>query len=141
MRGLPEEGSAIDTFLRKEGFKCRDQEPDGVEYSLWRYYSKDFKRVDSNVMFRLVIRYMVQIHDDPGGSYDDNHQFFYEDTYLAVFDRQMIDEGGLFAGDKYYDEETESLRKVDKFPLHLGRYGDLQQLLISFGEKSMGAGK
>ena len=133
MRGLPEDGSKIDGFLRKEGFKCREQEPDGVEYSLWRTYRKDFKRIDSNVMFRLVIRYMVQIHDDPGGSYDDNHQFFYEDTYLTVFDRQMIDEGGLFAGDKYYDEETESLRKVDRYEIRVSSYPEIQNLVGVLG--------
>jgi len=127
MQGLPEEGSVIDTFLRKEGFKCRQQEPSGVEYFRWREYSKDFKRVDSNVMFRVVIRYIVQIHDDPGGSYDDNHQLFYEDTYLAVYDRQMIEEDGLFSGDKYYDEDTEQLRRIDSYTLRIRSYAELKQ--------------
>ncbi len=133
MRGLPEEGSEIDAFLRKEGFKCREQEPDGVEHSLWRYYTKTFKRPDSNVLFRLVIRYMVQIHDAPLGSYDENHQFFYEDTYLKVFDRQMIPEDQIDWGIQYYDEETEALRGIDKFPLHLSSYNELQGLVIAFG--------
>jgi hypothetical protein len=45
----------------------------------------------------------------------------------------MIDEGGLFAGDKYYDEETESLRKVDKFKVRVSSYPEIQNLVGVLG--------
>jgi hypothetical protein len=133
LKGLPEEGTEIDSFLRKEGFKCREQEPDGVQYSKWRYYIKDLRQFDSNVMLRLVIRFDIQIHDDPGGSYDDNHEFFYENTYITVFDRRMVEDPSLFDGDMYYDEETESLRKVDKYRIHIQEYGDIQKWMDLHG--------
>ena len=129
LKGLPEEATELDSFLRKEGFKCREQEPDGVQYSRWRYYSREFRRFDSNVMFRVVIRFDLQVHDDPGGSYDDNHQFFYEDTSIVVFDRCMEDDPSLFDGDKYYDEATESLKKVDKYRIHVADYAKIKNLI------------
>ena len=80
-------------------------------------------------MFRLVIRFDLQIHDDPGGSYDDNHELFYENAYVVVFDRRMEDDPSLFDGDKYYDEETESLRKIDKYRIRVSDYAAIKNLM------------
>lgn len=45
----------------------------------------------------------------------------------------MIDESGLFVGDKYYDEETETFRKVDKYTLRVSSYTEIQQLMETLG--------
>jgi len=129
LKGLPEDATKLDGFLRKEGFKCHEQDSDGVQFSRWRYYLREFRWFDSNVMFRLVIRFDLQIHDDPGGSYDDNHELFYENAYVVVFDRRMEDDPSLFDGDKYYDEETESLRKIDKYRIRVSDYAAIKNLI------------
>jgi hypothetical protein len=35
-------------------------------------------------------------------------------------------------GDKYYDEETETLRKVDQYTLRVSSYEDAQRLVTFF---------
>ena len=126
LAGLPEECTEVDQFLRSEGFKCHEQET--ADSARWRRYTKEFRKHDSNVMLRLVIRFELTIHDDPRGSYDDNHELCYEDCYLLIFDRQMLVEDGLFAGDRFYDEETESLRKLDRYPIRAQSYDKLMML-------------
>jgi len=39
----------------------------------------------------------------------------------------MIDEGGLFSGDRYYDEESEQLRRIDTYTLRIRNYSELKQ--------------
>lgn len=129
LKGLPEECTEIDTFLRKEGFKCKEPESDGVQYSRRRYYTKDFRKEDSNLMLRVVIRFELLIHDDPGGSYNDNHELYYENCHLAAYDRQMATEDGLFAGERFYDEETESLRRIDKYAISISSYEEVLKLV------------
>ena len=130
MKGLPEACTEIDSFLRREGFKCREVETEDM-YSRWCYYFREFRRADSNVMLRLVLRFDLQISDSPVGSYDDNHDLFYEDCYIEIYDRQMLKEEGLFDGEHFYDEDSELLRKIDRYPICTASYSELKQLMCS----------
>lgn len=128
MQGLPETCTEIDSFLRREGFNCREVETEDM-YSRWCYYSREFRRADSNVMLRLVLRFDLQISDSPTGSYDDNHELSYEDCYIEIYDRQMHKEEGLFDGEYFYDEDTELLRKIDSYQICTASYAEVKQLM------------
>lgn len=124
MRDLPESCVETDTLLRKRGFKCREVETEDM-HSRWCYYFKDFRQSNSNVMIRVEMQFDLWIHDAPFGSYDDNHDLNHESTYLVVFHRQMEKEEDFF-DDDFYDEDTEKLRKISKYPLSVYTFEELE---------------
>ncbi len=70
----------------------------------------------------------LAIYDDPGASYDDNHNLSFNDAYLEVFDRQM-DSLDSFDGEPMYDEDTERLCRIDKFPINPRSMVDIDNLI------------
>ena len=90
MNSLPEGCIKIDSFLRNKGFTCEEEET--TDSLRWRYYYKEFKQCSSNVIIRVVLRFELFLSDGcPPYNYDDNHDLFFNDVYLEVFDRQMHD--------------------------------------------------
>ena len=79
-------------------------------------------------MFQLVLRCDLNIHDAPSGRYDDNHELSFEEAYLEVFDRQMFPMEGLPFPDVIYDEDTEALRRIDRYPIRVKSFEDIQML-------------
>ena len=123
MRDLPESCIQTDTILRRKGFQCREVETDDM-FSRRRFYHKDYREDDSNVMVRVELEFELSIQDAPGGSYDDNHHLYHENTSLVFFDRQILEERTLL-GDSFYDEETENLREIGRRSLWVYSLEDL----------------
>lgn len=122
--GLPGGCMEIDTFLRNEGFCC--EEEDSTDSSRWRWYQKEFRQYDSNAMLRLVIRFELTITD--GGGYNENHNLYFNDIYLEIYDRQMEqDDSYSEYGRPEYDNETEQLLKIDMYELRIRSYAELKQ--------------
>ena len=123
---LPEGHTSIDSFLRRKGFSCNEIGVSDVVQ--WRRYYIEFQRWDSNVCLRLVLRFEEVISDSPTATYDENHQLTFNDAFITVYDRQML-EDGQFMGEPWYDEETESVRKIDSFPISPSTFADIEGLI------------
>jgi hypothetical protein len=129
MNDLPESCVAIDTLFRKRGYGHREIEQEDV-YSKWVIYYKDFRRSDKNMMFRIELKFDLSIHDDPGGSYDDNHELYFEEAHLAVYDRRMEEDPEMLQFDDgpYYLEETENLKRFGAHSIRMSSLADLDTL-------------
>ena len=125
MKDLPESCIQSDTLLRRKGFQCREVET-GDGFRRRRFYHKDYREDDSNVMVRVELKFELSIQDAPGGSYDDNHHLYHEGTSLIVFDRQIPEKRTLF-GDTFYDEEAEDLREIGRRSLWVHSLEDLDR--------------
>jgi hypothetical protein len=132
--GLPEGCVEIDTFLRKEGFECEEEHTTDCCRGTW--YFKEFRKSDSNAMLRLVIRFELVISDSPFGSYNDNHELYFNDICLEIYDRQM-EEGGSYYGRPEYDNETEHLRRIDMYTLRIRSYAELKQFERYIAERKI----
>ena len=69
------------------------------------------------------------IYDSPTASYDENHNLSFNDAFVQVYDRQM-EQDGVCMGELQYDEETESLRLIDAYPLSPSEYDDIRVLIM-----------
>jgi hypothetical protein len=122
---LPDTHEEVDALLKAEDFLYSEQNT--CDSTRWCYYSREFRKDCSNVMIRLVLRFEIAIYDTPTASYADNREISFNDAYLVTFDRQM-QEGSLITGEWTYDEETESLRKIDSFPIYPQSIDDIRNL-------------
>lgn len=123
---LPSSNTEIDSFLRDKGYTCDEEETS--DCVRWVYYYKKFKQDSSNVIIRVVLRFELYISDSPTASYDENHYLSFNDAYLELYDRQMR-EDGIFFGEKCYDEETESVRRIDSFAINPQTFEDIDRLI------------
>lgn len=122
---LPSTCTDIDTFLRDEGFSCVENVT--RDSNAWVYYFKELRKSCTNVMIRVVLRFELCVSDAPIGTYDENHDLFFNDAYLAIFDRQMRKDGFVM-GRPFYDEETESLQRIADFPITPDEFADISKL-------------
>lgn len=69
-------------------------------------------------------------HDDPGGSYDDNHELYFEEARLAVYDRRMEKDPEMFQFDDgpYYLEDTEKPKLFGRQGVSIGSLAELETL-------------
>ena len=123
---LPSECTKIDAFLRGKGFACEEEE--STDTVRWQYYYTDIKKYNTNVLIRVTLRFELCISDDAMATYDDNHDLSFNDAYLCIYDRQMV-EDGIVMGEQMYDEETERLRKIANFSINPQNFKDLEKLL------------
>ena len=121
---------ALDEFFRDQGFDCREQSTsDSVR---WRDYFLTFKKPESNVLIRLILRFELNIGDSPDASYDDNHQISFDHARIDVFDRCMP-RVGSYMGFPEYDEDKESKRKIDSYPILIRSLEDLNVMRSVLG--------
>ena len=123
---LPSEYSKIDAFLRNKGFAC--EEEDSTDTARWHYYYTDIKKGNTNILIRVTLRFEMCISDDPMATYDENHDLSFNDAYLSIYDRQMVEDGFLL-GEQMFDEETENIRKIDNFAISPKTFKDIEKLL------------
>ncbi len=120
-----------DNFLRKEGFTCREE--DSTDCCRLNDYEKEFRRDNSNVMFRLVIRFEMSISDCPYGSYEDNNSLYYCCTFIEVFHRGL--EIARSDYDYYYyygpEETDEKLEWIARYSLKVNSYKEIQAFMAT----------
>lgn len=135
MDELPEGCVAIDERFRAMGYKSRELLTDDP-YTMYVIYFKDFRRMDKNMMLRIELKFDMAIHDDPGGSYEDNHELHFEEARLAVYDRRMEEDPEMFDFPKgpYYLEETENLKRYGLWHIHVRKLGDVEALERMLGD-------
>jgi hypothetical protein len=108
MKDLPEGCVKLDSFFRDRGYDANEIDTEDP-YTKVIIYFKEFRRINQNMMFRIELKFVMWIHDDPGGSYDGNHDLDFEEARLAVYNRRMeLDLEMLqFDDGPYYLEDTE----------------------------------
>jgi len=123
---IPSGCTKIDSFLRNKGFSREEEET--TDCLRWWYYYKQFS---SNAIIRIVLRFELCLSDGLNASYDENHDLLFNDAYMEVFDRQMQEdeEGGMFYGDKMYNEEIESVRRIDSIAINPRTFEDVDSLI------------
>lgn len=118
-----------DNFFRKQGFTCREENT--TDPTRLNDYEMEFRRDDSNVMFRLVIRFELSISDGPFGSYTDNHNLYYCKTFLEIFHRGLDITRSDYDYYYYYgpEETDEKLEWIARYELNVNSYKEIKALI------------
>ena len=139
MNGLPEKTTALDRFLRKEGFECTEYLTEDI-HSRWLHYWKILQSCCTNLKFKVIIRFEQWIHDCPDATYDQNFEAYFEEVRLSVYDRQMCPDNPPYCGSdevrdesfaetRSFEEETEQPIMVDWCNLKIHSYSQLKKFL------------
>lgn len=123
---LPSNCTELDSFLRDRTFEC--EEENTTDCVRWLCYYREFKKDSTNALIRVVLRFELSISDSPTATYDENHDLSYNDAFFEIWDRQMVREG-FNMGEPFYDEETESLRRIGAYPLDPTTFSDIEDIL------------
>lgn len=108
---LPTRCTRIDELLRGHGFSCHTENT--TDSFRWRRYLRPLATGEDGTTLRLVLAFELTISDDPGGSYDDNHDLQFEEAYVEIL-------------------SAPPLRRLARFTLHPRTLPDLTHLFSLF---------
>ncbi len=127
MNDLREVTSSPD-FLERIGFDEREGSVSSYEH--WIRYEKSIQSLESNLRFIVQVDFDLTISDEPHGSYSDNHHYSFNGVFLKVDDRQMDRD---YYDNTTFDEETESPRTIDRWPLRIHTVSRLRSFCDMLG--------
>ncbi len=135
MDDLPEGCVETDTLLLEKGYRAR-RIPSDDPYLKYVIYFKDFRRANQNMMFRIELKFDLVIEDSPFGTYNDNHQLYFEEARLAVYDRRMDEDPDMLSLPEgpFYLEETERPIRIGAQDLRIFSLEDLTTLEEILGD-------
>ena len=108
-------------FLEKIGFVRQDCESSDTVRMVW--YERTIDSSESQVRFIVQVEFELTIGDDPSCPSIDNYSYSFNRVYLKVIDRKM-----RRLDNQFYDDETESPRKIGRVEVNIRTLNHLRML-------------